>query len=283
MNSSYSYTILRYVHDTTTGEFLNVGIALYSREQRYASAICRSTLGRLSKAFPGVDREVFKGLMRHVQSRFEEMGDRLQKELPLDGSPESVMTLAHAVLPPDDSSLQWSAPGGGLSDDPSQTLESLFDRLVVRYDDRAQQERRSDEDVWRKYRRSLETSHVLSHLQPKTITVADDEVEFRYAWRNGVWHCLEPVSFDLSSADSIREKAHRWLGQLSSVRGAEERFKVYLLLGEPQQNSLRSAFDKAVSILGKMPVENEIVHEGAATEFSERFAREIETHETVQE
>jgi hypothetical protein len=87
------------------------------------------------------------------------------------------------------------------------------------------------------------------------------------------------VSFDLSSADSIREKAHRWLGQLLSVKGARERFKVYLLLGEPQQQTLRAAFDKAVSILRRLPVENEIIREERAAEFSEQFAREIEAQE----
>ena len=199
--------------------------------------------------------------------------------MPLDGRPASVTDVAHAVLPPDDSSLQWSPPGSGLSENLSQTLEGLFDRMVTRYDERPQQERRSDEEVWRKYRRSLESRQVLKHLQPKKITVQDDEVEFQHAWKNGVWHCLEPVSFDLSSADSIREKAHRWLGQLLSVKDAKEHFKVYLLLGEPQQPALRSAFDKAVSILRRLPVDSEVVREERAGEFSEQFAREIEAHE----
>ncbi len=279
MKTAYSYTVLRYVHDTTSGEFVNVGVALYSREARYASALCRTTYGRLSKAFPGMDGEAFKGVMRYVQSRLEELGDGLRNELPLDGLPATVMDLVHTVLPPDDSSLQWSPPGGGLAEDLSLTLEALFDRLVTRYDERPQYERRSDEEVWRKYRRNLENRHVLKHLQPKKIIVQDDELEFRYAWRNGVWHCLEPVSFDLSSADSIREKAHRWLGQIMSVKDASERFKVYLLLGEPQHEPLRPAFERAVSILHKLPVESEVVREDRAAEFSERFASEIEAHE----
>lgn len=282
MKTSYTYSVLRYVHDTTTGEFVNVGVAIYSREARYASALCRSTYGRLSKTFPGVDGDVFKSLMRHVQSRIEEMGDRLKNDLPLEGLPASVIEIAHAILPADDSSLQWSPPGSGLTENLSQTLESLFNRLVARYDERPQQERRSDEEVWRKYRRNLETRHVLKHLQPKKISVQDDEVEFQYAWKNGVWHCLEPVSFDLSSADSIREKAHRWLGQFMSVKDSQEQFKVYLLLGEPQQEALRPAFDKAVSILRKLPVENEVVRESDAAVFSERFAREIEAHEVAE-
>jgi hypothetical protein len=279
MKNSYTYSVLRYVHDITTGEFVNVGVALYSREARYASALCRNTYGRLSKAFPGMDGDAFKSLMRYVQSRIEEIGDGLKNDLPLNGLPVSVSEVAHAVLPADDSSLQWSPPGSGLAENLSQTLEVLFDRLVTRYDERPQQERRSDEEVWRKYRHSLETRHVLKHLQPKKITVQDDEVEFQHAWKNGVWHCLEPVSLDLSSGDSIREKAHRWLGQIMSVKDAREQFKVYLLLGEPQQETLRPAFERAVSILRKLPVASEVVRENRASEFSEQFAREIETHE----
>jgi len=280
MKTPYTYSVLRYVHDITTGEFINVGVVLYSREGCYASALCRSTFGRLSRAFPGMDGDAFKSLMRFVQSRIEEIGDGLKKELPLNGHPATVMDVAHAVLPPDDSSLQLSPPGSGLSENLSQTLEGLFERLVIRYDERPQQERRSDEEVWRKYRRSLENRHVLKHLQPKKISVQDDEVEFQYAWKNGVWHCLEPVSFDLSSADSIREKAHKWLGQLLSVKDTREPFKVYLLLGEPQHEALRPAFDKAVSILHRLPVPSEVIREGNAGDFSEQFAREIEAHET---
>ena len=279
MKNSYTYSVLRYVHDITTGEFVNVGVAIYSREARYASALCRTTYGRLGRTFPGMDGEAFKSLMRFVQSRIEEIGDGLKNDLPLNGFPASVVEVAHAVLPVDDSSLQWSPPGSGLAENLSQTLEVLFDRLVTRYDERPQQERRSDEEVWRKYRHSLEARHVLKYLQPKKITVQDDEVEFQYAWKNGVWHCLEPVSLDLSSADSIREKAHRWLGQILSVKEASEQFKVYLLLGEPQQEALQPAFERAVSILHKLPVASEVVRENRAVEFSERFAQEIETHE----
>ncbi|MBE7502336.1 MAG: DUF3037 domain-containing protein [Verrucomicrobiales bacterium] len=278
MKTAYTYTVLRYVHDIATGEFVNVGVVLHAPEARYASALCRATYGRLSKVFPGLDGEAFKGMMHYVQSRLEELGDGLRDELPLGGRSTSVMELAQSVLPPDDSSLQWSSPGSGLSDDPSRTLEALFDRLVGTYDEAPAKERRTDEEVWRKYRRSLEARQVLRHLRPHKIAVQDDEVEFRYAWRNGVWHCLEPVSLDLSSGDSIREKAHRWLGQIMSVKDAPERFKVYLLLGEPQQATLRPAFDRAVSILHKLPVEKEIVREELAGEFSERFAREVETY-----
>src|SRR6266404_6468334 len=105
-----------------------------------------------------------------------------------------------------------------------------------------------------------------------------DEVEFEYAWKNEQWHCLEPLSFDLTAAESIREKAHRWLAQITSVKETKETFKVYLFLGEPQLDKLKPAFDKALSILSKMPVEKELIRERDAANFSERFATTVEAH-----
>lgn len=120
---------------------------------------------------------------------------------------------------------------------------------------------------------------MLRHFVTKTIAVDDDEIEFKHAWKNGVWHCLAPVSFDLASADSIREKAHKWLGQLTSVSKTREDFKLYFLVGEPTQAELRPAFESALSILGKSSIELEVVLEARAGELSEQLAAEVRAHE----
>lgn len=275
---SYTYSVLRYVHDVTSGEFVNVGVALYAPQARYLSAICRTTYGRLNKVFPGVNAEHFKALMRHIQNSFEAQGERLSSELPLT-APSGVLEIAQSVLPKDDSSLQWSPAGSGRTDDPAQALEKLFNRMVMRYEERQAASTRSDDDVWRHFKHDLEEWKVLQHFQPKTIAVQDDEVEFQHSWKNGKWHCLEPISFDLAAADSIKDKAHRWLGQLASVQGASDLFKVYLLVGAPQQENLQPAFQSAMSILRKIPGEREIVLEQDATGLAARIAGEVAEHE----
>ena len=80
-------------------------------------------------------------------------------------------------------------------------------------------------------------------------------------------------------ADSIREKAHKWLGQLTSVSKASEDFKLYFLVGEPALPELRPAFESAISILGKSTVEQEVVPESEAGALSERLAAEVHAHE----
>lgn len=277
---AYSYTVLRYVHDTTTGEFLNVGVVLCAPEARYASAMCRQTYGRLSKAFPGVSGDHFRSLMRYIQARIEELGDRFNGELPLSDA-KTALDFAQAILPKDDSSLQWSPLGAGRTEDPSRTLEQLFERLVRRYDDKPQREGRTDQDVWRNFKRTLEARQVLHHFQPKKIAVQDDEIEFEYAWKNGVWHCLEPLSFDLAEAESLKDKAHRWLGQITSVQAAEDRFKLYFLIGQPTQDVLRPAFENAMSILRKIPGDRQIFFEQDAAELADVIAREVASHDAA--
>jgi len=276
---AYTYTILRYVHDTTTGEFVNVGVALHSPEARFVGALCRSTYGRLNKVFPGINAEHFKSLMRYIQGQFEMCGERLRDQLALDGH-ASIMGLARTVLPNDDSSLQWSTMGAGRSADPAATLEKLFHRLVTKYDERTPYTHRDENEVWRHFRRTLEARQILRYFEPHTIAVQDDEVEFKHAWKNGVWHCLEPVSFDLASADSIREKAHRWLGRITSVASANatEPFKMYFLVGSPQDEALTDAFESALSILNKVTVDKTIVKETDADQFSQRLSAEVEQH-----
>ena len=218
MKTAYSYTVLRYVHDISTGEFVNAGVALYAPDRKYASALCRTTYGRLSKTFPGLDGDAFRSQMRFIQSRLEEIGQSLL-ELELEPHPKSIMEFVHRVLPTDDSSLQWSAPGSGLTEDPSATLESLFNRLVMAYDEKAERATRSDGDVWRTYKREIESRHLMKYFEQKTFSVEDDEVVFEHAWKNGKWHCIKPLSFDLAAGDSIRDKAHEHSGRPLSTEG----------------------------------------------------------------
>lgn len=274
----YSYTVLRYVHDTVTGEFVNVGVALHAPEAGYLSAICRTTYRRVSAAFPGLRGEHFRAVMRHVQARFEQLGEQLASQQTASGK-QALLDIAKSVLPADDSSFQWSPVGVGLATDPSQKLESLFNRMVTRYDDQtATRVRRTDEDVWRNFKRDLERRRLLRYFEPKTISVQDDEVRFEHAWKNGLWHCVEPVSFDMAAAETIKDKAHKLLGQITSIHGSPESFRLYMLVARPDDDALLPAFESALSILQKMPCEKEIVQEDERAALADRLASEVQAH-----
>jgi len=278
MKTTYSFTILRYVHDIVTGEFVNMGVALYAPEARYVSAICNPRNGRLSKLFLDVNGDHLRSLKHYIQTRFEEHGTKINSELVLEGKPKSIMDIAASILPRDDSSLHWSEPGGGVTENPAATLEQLYTRLVEKCEQRTQMPSRSDDDVWRTYRKELESKQIMARLQPKRIAAKDYDYEFDHAWKNGVWNLFQPLSMDLLDADSILDKANQWLGRATNLKDSEDEFRLWLLIGAPTTEKLKPAYSKALNILNKMPVKKNLVTEQDAAQFSHKLEQEMAMH-----
>jgi DUF3037 family protein len=132
MKISYSTITLRYVHDVVTGEFANIGVVLYSAEQRYLEARFTTSYERLNAIFLKIDHLHFRALMRYMANRFEEIAADIRDDLEVPPV-TALKELVRQVLPPDDSSLQWSEPGGGFTEDAAKTTDDLFKRLVQRY------------------------------------------------------------------------------------------------------------------------------------------------------
>ena len=272
---SYTFTVLRYVHDVATGEFLNVGVVLHAPERRFLRAKTRSTFRRLSSCFPGVDGDAFKRSMAHIERTVEQTASRLDDLFPETGD---ALQFASRILPQDDSSLQWSPLGSGRTRDPVRELERLFDRMVLRYEKIISREARTDDEIWPEFSKALQRRQLLDLLQEKEIVSDLDRVTFRHAWKNGIWHCFEPVSFDLVDPDSIRGKAHRWVGQITSLQRTPEKFKVYFLIGEPRSVEAQSHFGQALRILQNSPGTVAIYTEAQAEQLSQDLALEVREH-----
>ena len=277
MKFPYSFSVLRYRHDATTGEFLNVGIALYSREAGFLRAICSTKYERITQLFTQIDGNKFRSVVRFVQEHINSMGEDLPSELPFEPG-LAISALLARVLPPDDSSLQFSDAGVGLSNDLEATLLELFERYVQQYE-KENYTRREDEDVWKVFREPLVRRRVSDRLVPKKIAARNYEYEFQHSWKNEVWHVCEPISFDLVQPSSILDKANRWLGRAMSLAEGQERFQMYVLLGEPCDRSLKNTFGKAKNILQKMPIQTKFISETEAEEFADDVARQIREHD----
>lgn len=278
MRTPYSFSVLRYVHDPVTQEFINIGVAVYSREAGFLRAICTTHYARITRMFTKIDGNRFRQLTRYIQEQLSAIGESLPAELPFEPG-RAIEQLLARVLPPDDSSLQFSHAGVGLSHDLEKTAAELFDRYVERYALTNESSRRDDEDIWRAFREPLERRHVTAHLAPKRIVASNYEYEFQRAWKNQVWHVYEPVSFDMVDGGSIVEKANRWVGRATSLNDSPELFKIHLLLGEPQDSRLQGNFIKAQNILKKMPGQYELIPESDAEAFAEELERAVQAHE----
>lgn len=255
----YTYTILRYRHDPIAGEQINVGIVLYAPKSGFLGGQFRKAYGRISKVFPDVNGSLLRQDLGQIERSFEKLskkrvaGDLLSEQC-------NAAIFAQMVIAVDDSSFIWSTLGSGVSDNPAKTLEDLHSRFVSQYEEQ-HLARRADADIWRPFRDRLLERKIADIFQPKTIRSSRNEVEFEHAWKNGKWHCIQPLSFDLTTEDGIQEKAARWVGNMVGLSKAAEQFKPYFLVGEPSDERMMAAYVRALEFLGDAPISLEIVPE----------------------
>ncbi len=263
---AYSYTVLRYVHDVVSGEALNVGVVMHAPAASFLKVRTRTTMGRLKQAFPDLDREAFANAMQAIRRGFATIAKQADN-MPLFDAHTDARAHALKVLPDDDSALQWSPTGTGMTTDPARTLDRLYERYVTQYDSTPVR-RRSDDDVWRPVRDKLLERGVHVPFEPKAVVGTLDQIEFEKAWQNGRWHAYEPVSLDMADADGIKDKARRWRGHLAAVaEGTSEEIELYFLLGRPRDSSLLSAYEVAKTILEHAPFATRVVDENDIDDF----------------
>ena len=66
-------------------------------------------------------------------------------------------------------------------------------------------------------------------LQKHVVKTKSDNFEFDKAWKNGIWHCYEPLSLELQTKDNIKDKVYRWAGKIQGIKQAEEKINLTLL------------------------------------------------------
>jgi hypothetical protein len=245
---AYTYTTLRYVHDVRTGEFLNVGVVIHDASLGRLVFKTRKTFGRPKRMFPDLDSDSFKAALQAVDRALEAQAKQLaETEEPAAGG--NAVSIARRALPADDSTLQWSELGSGVTHDLMKALDRLYARMVPQYDSHTTP-RKTDDDVWRPVRERLDCLNIPIQLEEKIVASATDEIAFKHAWKNGTWHAYEPVSLDLADAAGIKDKVRRWRGHLAAVAdGTQEELKLNFIVGAPQDPALHSAYVNALTIL----------------------------------
>ncbi len=280
LSEAYSYIVLRYVHDVVSGECVNVGLVLVAPGQARLLARTRTTFGRIRQMFPDLHVPAFKEAMAAIGRGADSVRLRLEAGDLGTGSPNALLC-GRMILPDDDSSLQWSEMGAGLSGDIDQTFADLYRRFVTRHD-RAAPRRKQDEDIWRPLRLGLQQRGVDIPFERKIVTGKTDSIAFEHAWKNGRWHVYEPVSLDLADAEGIREKARRWRGHLSAVEdGLREEVNLLLLLGRPGDESLLEAYRNGVDILRGSSCAPRIVEENELGHLLAEIEDDVRLHQSA--
>jgi hypothetical protein len=278
----FQYSVLHYIHDSFTGEYLNVGLAIYSQHPTFFRVKLLAKYSRITSTFPSADGDYFHKYINRLQLRFDQLAERVNSgQASFDNwLPSRVEELLSTILPVDDSAIQFGAAQGGMSEDLEATFDDLYHRLVEAHLAPESTESRSEDDVWHYYSQYLKKRPAFHFLRATTIQTNNSEIELDHAWKNGKWKALQPLSFDLAQPGTIRRKALTWLGTNVIVDKSSQISKLYYLLGQPLRDDklLQKAYNNAKNILTKeiSTRKIEIIEEDSAEHFAEEIASQIE-------
>ena len=112
-----SVFLVHYVPDVVRGEYLNVGLFLYSPQENYLGCLFTDDFRRVKRFHPQADLD----FLRELQQDFEQQIEEHSEELPsyLDWMEQSFSNL-----------VQLSPPRTCLLRDPATEIQTLFDRYV---------------------------------------------------------------------------------------------------------------------------------------------------------
>ncbi|MGB4846494.1 MAG: DUF3037 domain-containing protein [Saprospiraceae bacterium] len=270
---AYQYQILRYRPDQVSGEFANVGIVMYSKEQRFLMCKVIPHIGRVHQMFPNVHSRPFISSLKHISDLLNTIGTRIKNELDLHFK-HSLEQITGTVLTPDDSSVYFTEVNTGIDLSLDNAFEDLFIRMV-RTETNKEESIHSDHDVWQKiYNPYFEKLNITNQFRKTTIKTAHTEFELDHTAKNGQLHILESVAFNLSHQKSIKDKILKYSGLLQEIGTSGEKTKIHLLTKLPDDVELKNLVIKMLtrdSGTSKM----DIITEDQAGVFAEKLAKEI--------
>jgi hypothetical protein len=136
-------------------------------------------------------------------------------------------------------------------------------------------------EIWSTFSKALREQKVIRYLRSTTIHADSQDIDFDYAWKNGHWNALEPLSFDLIHPGSINKKAWQYFGMDVILQESKELSILYYLLGKPhrEDNAVLRAYAKAKDLLGtgQHAKKIKLIEEDEAEDFAREIAPKIES------
>ena len=279
--TAYTYSVIKYLHDPVAGETLNIGVIMCAPEVGFIQAKLESHYERSSETFRNFDGEHYRQILRRFTAGINALRERLTARTLFDliENPMSTAKEWGEIIWPDTGlSFQFSSVLAGVTENPTATLDSIFYRMVTSQDPVRTSETRTDDDVWALYQPVLAQKKITRYLRSTTIRTSKVEVRFEHAFRNEKWHLLQPLSMDYVRKELIQHKAARWLGNGIGLEESPEISRLYLLLGPPQLESHKPAYERAKNLLHSIPISHEFIEEDAAKDFASEIYSYIRAH-----
>jgi Protein of unknown function (DUF3037) len=273
----YQYQILRYVHDQFTGEFVNLGVVLYSPEDLFLEASVSPRYSRINALFPNANGKFITKLIKQFEVAVKHVSSELNT---LFQPSENLLAITKSILPQDDSALMLSEVKYAIDIDLECALADLFNELVNKYFDSQNKQSLNDDEVWKeKYKTYFDKYGVSERLTTHEVITKNDAFSFDKSWKNGAWHCYQPISFDLQNMDTIKSKVYKWSGILREIDRADEQINITFLASMSKQFGSINKFIENSLNQDTEYIKVEVVDDTKAEYVAKKIGHQIKQHD----
>lgn len=275
----YQYQLIRYVHDHFTGEYVNVGVVVYSKDERFLASKTTSRYQRVTHMFPETNGRWIMRVLGNFNQQIRKTSQELNE---LFAPSDSLEQITSSIIMRDNSAIQLTEAKLAVDIDLEAALNDLYNSQVEKYMvSKVEKNSLLDEDVWRiKYKTYFEKYGIEKRLKTHDVKVPKDVISFEKSWKNEIWHCYEPLSFVLKEKDSIKDKVYKWAGKLQGLQQSDEALHLTLLTSiSPKHKDLMAFINEYLTVdSGKLSVD--IVTEDKAEQLARDIKKKMELHDS---
>lgn len=217
--TAYHFAILRYVHDVSTEEFVNIGVAMWIRERSQLLFRVNERFSRLSGFFKDIDLSSYRKMVYNLKSAadFKWASDDFATAFLFKNSVDHPSEVFNEIVREDASCFQWSRFMPGMTEDAETRFKELFEEFITFHESPAVYHH-NEKKIWTYVRHALKAHHLHSRVQYDVeLEGASYRYSFRMGWNNGIPQVLEPISFALKKPTSIVDRANTWSGRLFNL------------------------------------------------------------------
>lgn len=262
----YQFALLRYVHNSASAEFVNVGAVMWLADDRRLLHRVNDRYGRLSAFFQEFDGAGYRQMIRQLDARFRHASDELsgavQPSLFGPQPPDKLEEILERLVGDDASCFQYSSIMAGIAPDPDARFAHIFAEFIERHESPGPRQRRDEMEIWTGVETRLRDRKLTPRLQSGVeVRGPHYSYRFRTGWMNGKVQVLEPISFDYLNGVELIEKANTWSGRMLNLSRGTVEFQLTAVVALPQRGDLQAAYEQARVILSEAPCVRQVVPE----------------------
>ena len=286
MSLHFTYCLLQYKHSPVLKEAINIGIVFLFPNEKISKDSLHFAHGNAFRAksiYPDFDNYLVNEFLKVIEKKVINSTDIFQEKRLELGLSEF---LHQYILAEDDSALQFSEPEVVTNTFKSRDeAVAAFGQLLLPGINihKPVIKRIDDKLIVRRYRNYLIEKDPKAGekiIKKPKIVGADTKSQFDFAWENGSFNYLKPLSFDYKEALDIENKAFQNAGLLEYLLPYVNPDKVRFdfIIARPKQESLMNTYEKAIKIIESAKAPVRFIQQEQLEEYSQETIDALREH-----